>query len=96
MNKLRTLKENTKESSALTLTKLRKARNITQEEIAKLLKIRQASVAKFERRDNPRFSSIVSVIQAMGGTIHMQVSFPDGMEKELTFAGKAKSKAASN
>lgn len=80
------------EASPLSLKSLREARHVTQEGIAKLLKIRQASVAKFERRDNPRYSSILSVINAMGGTVSMKVSFEDGMEKELTFAGKAKSK----
>ena len=77
------------EANPSSLKNLREARNITQEGIAKLLKIRQASVAKFERRDNPRFSSILSVIKAMGGTVSMKVAFADGMEKELTFAGKA-------
>ncbi|MEI6232499.1 MAG: helix-turn-helix transcriptional regulator [Planctomycetota bacterium] len=83
----------TKRTSAaagpVSLKNLREARNVTQEGIAKLLKIRQASVAKFERRDNPRFSSILSVIKAMGGKVRMTVSFADGMEKELTFEGKA-------
>ena len=73
----------------MSLKKLREARNVTQEGIAKLLKIRQASVAKFERRDNPRYSSILSVVAAMGGKVSMKVSFADGMERELTFAGKA-------
>lgn len=82
-----------KESGPLSMRKLREARHITQEGIAKLLKIRQASVAKFERRDNPRFSSIVSVITAMGGTIAMKVSFADGMQKELTFTGKVPAKS---
>ena len=77
----------------LSMKKLREARHVTQEGIAKLLKIRQASVAKFERRDNPRYSSILSVISAMGGTVSMKISFADGMEQELTFAGKAVVKA---
>ncbi len=83
------VKKGSTEDGPLSLKKLREVRNITQEGIAKLLKIRQASVAKFERRDNPRFSSILSVIKAMGGKVSMTVSFDDGMERKLTFVGKA-------
>jgi transcriptional regulator with XRE-family HTH domain len=77
----------------LTLKKLRQARHITQEEIAKRLHTKQASIAKLEKRDNPRFHSIVRVIRAMGGKLVLKVSFRDGMKEELTFVGRTPSKA---
>ena len=68
-----------------TLKGLRKLRDITQEEIARILHIRQASVAKLENRSDVLLSTIVSVVTAMGGRLIIKVQFPDGMERELNF-----------
>ena len=60
-----------------TLQELRKARELTQVEIAKALNIRQASVAQMEKRSDLLISTLRAYIEGMGGTLKLVVEFPD-------------------
>ena len=60
-----------------TLQELRKARELTQVEIAKALNIRQASVAQMEKRSDLLISTLRGYIEGMGGTLKLVVEFPD-------------------
>ena len=60
-----------------TLQELRKARDLTQVEIAKTLNIRQASVAQMEKRSDLMISTLRGYIEGMGGTLKLVVEFPD-------------------
>lgn len=63
--------------TAIELGELRKARGLTQEELADRLGIRQANVSKMERRLDMRLSTLREVIEAMGGELRVTAHFPD-------------------
>jgi DNA-binding Xre family transcriptional regulator len=63
---------------AFELNELRKARNLTQEELARRLGTRQANVSKLERRADVRVSTLREVIEAMGGEMRITAHFSDG------------------
>ena len=60
-----------------TLQELRKARELTQVEIAKTLNVRQATVAQMEKRSDLMISTLRGYIEGMGGTLKLVVEFPD-------------------
>jgi DNA-binding XRE family transcriptional regulator len=60
------------------LRHLREARKLTQETMAELLHIKQASVSKIESRTDMLLSTLRSYVAAMGGSLHLVVEFPDG------------------
>jgi len=64
--------------AAFELNELRKARRLTQEELARRLGTRQANVSKLERRTDVRVSTLRDVIEAMGGELRITAHFPDG------------------
>ena len=61
----------------LTLQELRKAKRLTQVQIAELLNIQQASVAQMEKRSDLMLSTLRSYIEAMGGKLRLMVEFPN-------------------
>lgn len=61
----------------LTLQELRKQRNFTQDDIAKLLGIKQENVSRLERRNNIHLSTLKDYIHAVGGKLHLVVEFPN-------------------
>lgn len=63
--------------AVIQLNDLRKARRLTQEELAERLGIRQANVSKLERRFDMRVSTLRDVIEAMGGELCITAKFPD-------------------
>jgi transcriptional regulator with XRE-family HTH domain len=63
--------------ASLRLGQLRKARGLTQEQIADRLEIRQVSVSRLEARDDVRVSTLRSVVEAMGGALDVLARFPD-------------------
>jgi DNA-binding XRE family transcriptional regulator len=62
----------------LPLDELRVARQLTQESMAALLGIKQASISKMERRTDMYVSTLARFIEAMGGTLEIRASFPEG------------------
>jgi len=73
-------------SSALTqemldempLQELRQARALSQEQLARVLRVKQASVSKLERRTDMYIQTLRSYIEAMGGTLEITALFPEG------------------
>lgn len=61
----------------LTLRELRKKQNLTQEDIAQLLGIKQENVSRLERRNNIHLSTLKDYIHALGGKLHLIVEFPN-------------------
>ena len=61
----------------LTLQELRKARKLTQTQLAETLNIRQATVARMEKRGDLMLSTLRGYVEAMGGTLSLTVAFPD-------------------
>ncbi len=62
----------------LALDELRVARQMTQEHLAELLKIKQSAVSKMERRTDMYVSTLQHMIQAMGGNLEIHAIFPEG------------------
>lgn len=61
----------------MTLRELRKARQQSQEEIARSLHVKQAEVSKMERRTDVYVSTLRNYVEAMGGRLEITVTFPD-------------------
>lgn len=59
------------------LQELRKARKVTQVEVAKAMSVEQASVSKLERRDDMYVSTLREYVKALGGELKLVASFPD-------------------
>ena len=60
------------------LHELRRARALTQQELAETLNVNQPAVAKLEQRADIYVSSLRSYIEAVGGRLKIIAEFPDG------------------
>lgn len=60
------------------LADLRVALRLTQETLAKRLRVRQAAISKIERRTDMYVSTLQHVVQAMGGELEIRARFPEG------------------
>ena len=63
--------------AVIELNELRKARKLTQEQLAERLGIRQSNVSKVERRADLLVSTLREVVEAMGGELRVTARFPD-------------------
>lgn len=61
----------------LAIRDIRKARSLTQAQLAKALGINQANVSQIEKRSDLLLSTLRSYIEAMGGELHLVAEFPD-------------------
>jgi len=57
---------------------LRRARQLSQQQLAEILDIKQGSVSKLERRTDLYISTLRRYIEAMGGELELQAHFPEG------------------
>jgi DNA-binding XRE family transcriptional regulator len=62
----------------MTMRELRKARKMTQVEMAKALGIGQEQVSRIENRTDLHISTLRRSIEAMGGELTLMAKFPDG------------------
>lgn len=62
----------------LPLQELRQARALSQEELAEVLGLNQATISKLERRTDMYLSSLRRFVEAMGGELEIIASFPEG------------------
>ena len=60
------------------LHELRRARALTQRDLAETLKVNQPAVSKLEQRADVYVSSLRSYIEAVGGRLKIVAEFPDG------------------
>jgi hypothetical protein len=70
-----------------TLRDLRKAKQITQEEVAQRLSGRQVYVSRLERRADMKLSTLRAYIQALGGDLQLMVTFPGNVAVRLRDIG---------
>jgi DNA-binding transcriptional regulator YiaG len=68
------------------LQELRAARELTQEHLAAILQIKQASVSKMERRTDMYVGTLSKFIEAMGGQLEIRAVFPDGAVRITQFS----------
>jgi DNA-binding XRE family transcriptional regulator len=64
--------------SEMALDELREAREMTQQHLARILKVNQAAVSKMERRTDMYVSTLQDFVRAMGGQLKIVATFPEG------------------
>jgi transcriptional regulator with XRE-family HTH domain len=62
----------------LPLHELRKARELSQDELAASLGVNQATISKLERRTDMYISTLRRFIDAIGGELEIHARFPEG------------------
>ncbi len=62
----------------LPLAELRRARQLSQEQLATELDVQQPAVAKLEKKTDMYISTLRRFINAMGGELEIRAHFPDG------------------
>jgi DNA-binding XRE family transcriptional regulator len=71
----------------MTLQEMRKARELTQEKLAKSLGVNQKQVSAIEKRTDMHLSTLRRTVEKMGGRLTLVVEFPDW--EPVTLAGIA-------
>src|SRR3954452_1962562 len=74
--------------AVIELNELRKARRLTQEQLAERLGIRPADVSKMGRRAGLHVSTLRELVESMGGALRVTARSPDA-EYELDYIGRA-------
>ena len=70
----------------MALSELRKARGLSQKELAEALHVQQPSIAKIEKRTDMYISTLRAHIEAMGGELEVIARFPEGSVRIRNFA----------
>jgi DNA-binding XRE family transcriptional regulator len=68
----------------MTMRELRKARKITQVQLARKLGVKQEQVSRSEKRADVHLSTLKRSVEAMGGTLTLIAEFPNGAPVKLT------------
>ena len=71
-------------SEEMTLRDVRKARALTQVQLAKALGIGQEHVSRLEHQSDMLLSTLASYVRGMGGDLRLTVEFPDRPPVALT------------
>ena len=61
----------------MTLEELRKARALSQDDMAAAMEVGQPAVAKLEKRTDMHISNLRRYIEALGGTLEITARFPE-------------------
>ncbi|MCA9470943.1 MAG: helix-turn-helix transcriptional regulator [Nitrospirales bacterium] len=67
----------------MALQEIRKARELTQKDVAKKLKISQDGVSRLEQRTDVMLSTLRKYVEAMGGSLNLVAQFPDRPPVEI-------------
>jgi DNA-binding transcriptional regulator YiaG len=67
-----------KDLAEMPLNELRRARELSQTQLAKAMDTAQSEVSKIEQRTDLYISTLRSYIEAMGGELEIIARFPDG------------------
>lgn len=59
------------------ISQLRKDQDLTQEELAAILEIRQAAISKLESQEDVLIKTLEKYIKALGGELEIKAKFPD-------------------
>src|SRR5271167_875472 len=65
------------------LNKLRNARNLTQQSLARALNVNQSEISKIENRADVYVSTLASYVEAMGGRLEIRAVFQDGTSVKI-------------
>jgi ribosome-binding protein aMBF1 (putative translation factor) len=67
------------------LEELRAARELTQQQLADSLGVKQAFISKLEHRTDMYVTTLAKFIEAMGGKLEIRAVFPDGTVRITQF-----------
>src|ERR1700704_1761623 len=81
--------------ASMALHELRQARERSQEELARALKVGQPAVAKLERRTDMYVSNLRRYIEALGGALEITARFADASVTITNFEDLAKPRVES-
>ena len=70
-------------ASEMALSDIRRARFLTQEQVAKKLGGKQVYVSRLESRNDVKISTLRQFVKAMGGDLQLLVTFPEGVTFEI-------------
>ena len=70
--------KNAELAAEMALRELRRAMDLTQQDLADRLQVNQPAVAKLEQRTDMYISSLRSYIESIGGQLRIVASFPTG------------------
>lgn len=76
------------------LHELRRARELTQKDLAERLNVNQPAVAKMEQRADVYVSSLRHYIEAVGGRLKVVAEFPEGEVAITNFSDVGKDPSA--
>jgi DNA-binding XRE family transcriptional regulator len=77
-------REHEREMAEMPLQQLRAARELTQQQMAKLLEVNQSEVSRIEKRTDMYLSTLASYIHAMGGNLEIRAVFALGESVRIT------------
>ncbi|MGD1092064.1 MAG: XRE family transcriptional regulator [Bryobacteraceae bacterium] len=66
------------ELQRMALDELRRAKQLTQADMAEMLDVPQSSISRIEQRADMYLSTLRKYVHAMGGVLQIQAVFPDG------------------
>jgi transcriptional regulator with XRE-family HTH domain len=66
------------ELQRMALDELRRAKQLTQADMAEMLDVPQSSISRIEQRADMYLSTLRDYVHAMGGVLQIQAVFPDG------------------
>jgi DNA-binding XRE family transcriptional regulator len=75
-------------SEEMTMRELRKARNVTQAELAKTLNIKQEQVSRIEKRTDLHIATLRRQIEALGGDLTILATFPNSAPIKIMGLGE--------
>lgn len=65
------------------ISQLRKEQDLTQQELAEIMDIRQSAISQIENQEDVLVKTLERYVRALGGELEMRVKFPD-REVKLT------------
>ncbi|HEY6290014.1 MAG TPA: XRE family transcriptional regulator [Terriglobia bacterium] len=77
----------------MALDELRAALDLTQEQLADVLRVKQAAISKVERRSDMFISTLRRIIEAMGGELEIRAILPGGVVRISQFGEIRKPRA---
>src|SRR5437016_7886972 len=81
-------REYTQPPREMFLTGLRDIRRVSQDDLAKRLKVSQATVSKMERRSNMYLTTLRKLVAALGGELEIRAKFPEGVVRIKQFGDR--------
>jgi DNA-directed RNA polymerase specialized sigma subunit len=71
------------------ISKLRKDRELTQEELAAMMEIRQSAISQIENQEDVLVKTLERYVKALGGKLEVRAKFPDRVVMLSQFTNRA-------